>query len=562
MITSTRRWRILAAATIALLVPAAAAAPAHSAPADDPPLVKALKAQAELFKQRRITSSLQDGYPGGLSIAAGGTMSCSTATPTLWCWGAGDPDPATPATPIEVAGTVAAGRAHQCVLQWFDESDEGGDLYCWGDNTYGQVGDGTTTDRPAPVKVLDHVLQVAAGADHTCAVLDDQTLNCWGRNDSGQLGQGSVGVPVTSPQAVPGLTDDVIDLAAGGDTTCVIDENLVAGCWGSNSDGQIGDGNVSATPVPTPTPVDVSGVPNADLTQITVGARHTCATTERGKAICWGSDAHGQLGDGTPLTDHPLPVVVPGLSDLYLISAGGDSNCAIDQDGVATCWGDNGGGQLGVGDRVDRPAPAAVDMTKVLGSPILADLIGVDEGMLAEISIGAGHACAIDTGGNVYCWGANADGQLGDGTTTDHLVPAPTRLLPGLATGVQAQARDAEIGVDWDAPADLGAGTFDTYGVIAVAEKEFEQCVSDETGCTITNLVNDQEYAIFVATVTSAGAAISPAVRATPHGQPSPAPVAGGGGGQLPITGAAISLLLAIGGAMIIGGWLIRRRAS
>jgi alpha-tubulin suppressor-like RCC1 family protein len=563
MTTSNRRWRIVAAATIALFVPAAAAAPAHAAPDDDPPVVKALKAQAQLFKQRSIASSLEDGYPGGLAIAAGGNSSCSAAAPKVWCWGDGDPDPAIVTSPIELAGTVAAGQEHRCALEWFDESDVGGDLYCWGDNTYGQVGDGTTTTRTTPVKVLDHVLQVAAGADHTCAVLDDQRVSCWGRDDNGQLGLGSAGLPVTSPQAVPGLTDDVVDLAAGGDTTCMIDENYTASCWGSNSDGQIGDGNVTATPVATPTAVDVSGLSNADPVQITVGARHACALTERGKAICWGSDAHGQLGDGTPTADHALPATVTGLSDLYLISAGGDSTCAIDGEGAASCWGDNGGGQLGVGDRVDRTAPAAVDMTKVQPSPILAELVGQADGMFAEISIGAGHACAVDTEGNPYCWGDNTDGQLGDGTTTDHLVPGPTGLLPGPPTGVQVQARDAEIGVDWNASADLGAGTLDTYGVIAVGDKAVAECVSDKTTCTLADLTNNQEYAIFVATVTTGGMASASAVRATPHGQPSPAPDAGGaGGGQLPITGAAISLLLAVGGAMILGGVLLRRRAS
>ena len=566
MITSTRRWRIVAAAAFALLMPATAT-PAHAAPGDETStLAKALKLQAQLYKTKQIgTTALDEGDVGGLPIAAGGDMSCSAGAQEVFCWGGGDTEPVAAGSPRLVSGPIAAGRAHLCALEYPEDSD-GGDLYCWGDNTYGQVGDGTTTARTAPVKVHDDVLQVVTGADHTCAVLTDQTPLCWGRDDAGQVGQGAAGPPVLTPQPVAGLTD-LIDVAAGGDSTCVIEESGAAKCWGSNSDGQIGDGTAGVTPVATPTAVDTSAIgAGTDLMQIEVGGRHACAVTEDLGVWCWGADDHGQLGDGAPLSGQNLPVDT-GVEDVYAVSAGGDSSCAVDEDGHAWCWGDNTEGQLGTGDTTDQPEPAKVDQSGVATSGLYEDALDASGGLLFAISMGERHACAMDVSGNPYCWGDNADGQLGDGTTTDRLEPTATLLLPGTADDVVAQARDAEIGVDWSEPDELGAGSPMGYRVVALADSGYALCYSDDstdTACTLTNLTNNAEYRIFVTTMASGGAATAASVRATPRGMATPAPDDDGKNDiavGLPITGAAISLLLVIGAVMVLGGVLLRRKA-
>lgn len=561
MITMNRRWRILVAAVSAVCVPALAT-PAQAAPDDTPSLAEARRVQAELVRQTGVTG-VDDGYPGGLAVAAGATTTCAAPGFVMFCWGAGDPEPVEPPSSLESPYSVAAGRAHTCVLETFDESDEGGDLYCWGENAEGQVGDGSTTTRPAPVRVAQNVRQVAAGADHTCAILADFTVSCWGRNDVGQLGQGSAGASADTPQPVPGLAD-IADVAAGGNTTCTVDEDGTARCWGANDDGQVGDGNASATPVATPAAVVVTGV-GADFTQIDLGRAHTCAVTDEHEAWCWGADTKGQLGDGAPLTAQDEPVAVP-LEDVWGVNAGGDSSCSVDQEGTAHCWGDNAEGQLGVGDRTDRSEPMAVDVSAVPVSTILRALLGIDGGMLGSISIGDGHACGLDVQGNAFCWGDNADGQLGDGTTTDRLVPTATRLVPGVATDVAAQAGDAELRVTWKAPADLGVGSLSGYGAIAISDDGAAgRCFSPTPGCTVPELTNGAEYEVFVFTSTSAGFSTTEPVPAIPLGVSTPAPSnggGGGGGGQLPITGAAVSLLILLGGGLVAGGMLLRRAGN
>ncbi|MEV7621517.1 hypothetical protein [Actinoplanes sp. NPDC089786] len=566
MLTTSRRWRIVAAAAIALLVPATAA-PVHAAPPDDPSiLAKALTLQQQLYKTKKAgVADFDDGDPGGQPIAAGGDVSCAAGFLELWCWGAGNAEPEAPTNALaNSAGPVTAGGAHQCVLELFDDSDVGGDLYCWGDNTYGQVGDGTTTARPAPVKVRGGVLQVAAGADHTCAILVDRSLVCWGRDDAGQLGQGAAGVPVTTPQAVPGL-DDLADVAAGGDTTCALDDAGAAWCWGSNSDGQVGDGTAGATPVATPTSVDTAPLGSDDeLGQIEVGARHTCAVTYDERVWCWGADGHGQLGDDPAQAAQNLPVDT-GLEAAWMVTAGGDSTCAVIEDGQGWCWGDNTEGQLGTGDHTDRAEPAKLDQSGLTGSSLYEYVFGATGGLLFGISMGERHACGMDVAGNAYCWGDNAGGQLGDGTTTDRLRPTATLLRPGAPRDVDTQARDAEIGVDWTSSDELGLGPVRGSQAVAFTEEGgFGSCSpgdSTSTGCTISSLTNDAEYLVFVSTMTTGGMATAEPVAATPLGMASPAPVAGGGGGQLPITGAAVSLLIAIGGGLVMGGMALRRRA-
>ncbi len=584
-------WRVAAVAAAGVLSLPAWAVPAAAAPSD-PDVADALKLRAALAEitrgeQRGAATGVDDGYPGGVWIAAGNDFSCSAGMIRTYCWGAGDDGQLGAGTTVdalepveaegsddfqdEIVGAIATGRAHSCALSWFEEGDDGGNLYCWGDNAEGQVGDGTTTPRSEPAAVDEEIRQVATGADHTCAITTDGDVACWGRNDQGQLGTGATGPSMPAPQAVPGLTD-VIDVAAGGDTTCALDEDGKAWCWGSDSHGQLGDGSGAGAGSPAPVAVEMADVDD-DFTQIEVGNRHACAVTAEGVAWCWGDDASGQAGDGPDPSDSSQPVEVTTEESVISISAGGDSSCAVLKTGTVYCWGANAEGQLGTGDRTDSDVPAEVDQSNVPSSPFLSfsQATGArataGDGLLVEVSVGATHTCALDFEGNAYCWGDNSRGQIGDGTTGDALIPVATTLMPGPAAGVRVTPGDGELTVTWTPPADLGSS--DLLGYFSVASGEdggFGDgfCKGEPDGCVIGDLTNGIEYQVVVVTQTEGGLSVSAAVPGIPVARASPAPVPGEGGGQLPITGAAVSLIIAAGGALVAGGVfclrLVRRR--
>ena len=202
-------------------------------------------------------------------------------------------------------GTVtglAAGLGHSCAVV------ADGTVRCWGWNSNGQLGDGTTTDRPAPTRVanLTTATAVTAGWDHTCAVTAASGTVCWGNNDFGQLGDGTAGTLRLVPVSVPGLAG-VTSLSAGDSHSCVV-VGGAASCWGRDLDGQLGDGGGGDQVSPTP----VLGLGSGSVTTIAAGRASTCATTAGGGVMCWGSNAYGQVGDGTT-TDSAVPDPVVGL---------------------------------------------------------------------------------------------------------------------------------------------------------------------------------------------------------------------------------------------------------
>ncbi|MDE3089704.1 MAG: RCC1 repeat-containing protein [Chloroflexota bacterium] len=376
------------------------------------------------------------GLTSGVSaIAAGLYHTCALMSAGgVKCWGyngygqLGDDTTNDHHTPVDVSvltsgvSAIAAGAFHTCALLPRDR------VKCWGDNPFGQLGDGTTTERNTPVDVnglTSGVSAIAAGYYHTCALTSGGGVKCWGHNNVGQLGIGSSDHNAHStPVDVIGLTSGVNAIAAGGDHTCALTTSGGVKCWGSNPYGELGDGTVPTSPWNKPTPVDVTGL-TSGVYAIAAGDDHTCALTTSGGVKCWGWNNEGQLGDGTT-TNRLTPVDVIGLtSDVSAITAGDYHTCALTTRGSVKCWGLNGNGELGIGSTDYNPHPTPVDV------------IGLMSGVSA-IAAGDTHTCAVMTSGGVKCWGDNnMSGQLGDGTTTNRLTPVD---VIGLTSGVSAIA--------------------------------------------------------------------------------------------------------------------------
>jgi alpha-tubulin suppressor-like RCC1 family protein len=295
-----------------------------------------------------------------------------------------------------------------------------GEVTCWGPNYAGQLGDGTTTDRLAPVTVLDEagaaplsgVRAVSASGNRTCALMTWASVLCWG---GGQLGNGTttgslLPVAVSGPSGEPTLTS-VRQVDSGGFTCVVRDSTPPVYCWGDVP-------SVSGTATAL-VPVGVYGLPAVD--RVSVGRAHACARSTAGLAYCWGDNDWGQLGDGATV-DRSSPAEVVGvtgsgvLAGVAAIVAGSRHTCALLDGGSAACWGRNLTGQLGDGTTTDRFVP-----TPVLDGTGASPLAAVD-------SLGAGsvQTCALLSGGRPVCWGSAS--TIGDGTSVAR--PLPTAVLP------------------------------------------------------------------------------------------------------------------------------------
>ena len=372
----------------------------------------------------------------------------------------------TPVGAIGVSGAtaIAAGSAHTCVIV------AGGQVRCWGSNFFGQLGTGTTIDSTTPVAVpgLSGAVSIAAGIGHTCVVLSSGQARCWGANGSGQLGSDSGGLSLLTPTPVPGLTGASQIAAGGGGHTCVIlSASGQVRCWGFNLFGQLGNG----TTVSSFAPVGVVGVSGAG--SIAAGSNHTCVTlSASGQVRCWGGNFTGQLGDGSTASAS-TPVAVPGLSGVSRLGAGEGHTCATLVGGTGRCWGSNGDGQLGNGSTSQSTVPVTVtglagatrvaaggDTTCYVVAAGKVQCVGQsDNGQVGTgaalnslviqrplpgltgataVELGDVHSCVIVASGQVRCWGDNAAGQLGNGTTADSSTPVGAIGVSGataIATG-------------------------------------------------------------------------------------------------------------------------------
>jgi alpha-tubulin suppressor-like RCC1 family protein len=227
----------------------------------------------------------------------------------------------------------------------------GGGASCWGDDGEGTLGDGgSSIDVSTPVAVVDlsGATQLALGGGHACAILADGSATCWGKD---------LVMLSPTPTAVPGLAG-VVAIAAGSVHTCALLAVGTVACWGDATFGQLGSGATSLGETATP-----AAVPSfAGVTAIAAGGDHTCALLGDGTIQCWGSNVHGQLGDGLSEETHAAPIRVVGITDAVAVSAGIDFSCALLGDGTVRCWGNNDQGQLGNG----GPPAAGLEPVDVL----------------------------------------------------------------------------------------------------------------------------------------------------------------------------------------------------
>jgi alpha-tubulin suppressor-like RCC1 family protein len=267
-------------------------------------------------------------------------------------------------------------------------------------------------------------LKVAAGDHHSCAV-SGTTLKCWGSGISGQLGTGG---SATTYTAVTSMVSNASSVAAGGNTTCVVTTAGGVVCFGANDSGQVGIPGGNGDIVMTPTAVGISGV-----VQVTVGAQHACALKSDSSVWCWGDNSADQLGNGTPGGMTWIPQrVANGLNGVVQISAGAHHTCALRNDGIVWCWGDNSFGQLGNG----SGGPDAPYTDKQANVPVGVALWGGALHNARSIAAGSATTCLSDSTKQVWCWGDNSNGNLGFGGSGSIVTPGYTNQAVFPVTGL------------------------------------------------------------------------------------------------------------------------------
>ena len=376
---------------------------------------------AELLACAEDVADGPDGLPLAV-ISAGFRHTCAVVSDgQAYCWGLnnwgqlGDGNGGIgSAIPVPVNGelafqSISAGGFHTCGLT------VGGAAHCWGENSSGQLGDdnfGTNSDLPVAV-VEGHAFEsISAGRLHTCALTALGAAYCWGNNSSGSLGDGNGGVGNDSDIPVPVLGGLAFESISAGDFhTCGVAIDGNAYCWGFNDTGQLGKGDSGFT-TGSDVPVLVAG--ELSFEAISGGNRHSCGVANGGEGFCWGENDFGELGDGSAGTDSDTPVPVVGVLSFGSIGAGSLHSSGMTVGGAAYCWGNNNNGQRGDGialTPVDAPVPVAGEL------------------VFDSIDVGRHHTCGVTTLGEAYCWGLNADGELGDGNApTDSNIPVPVPI--------------------------------------------------------------------------------------------------------------------------------------
>lgn len=324
---------------------------------------------------------------------------------------------------------IAIGSGHVCALLQDTTAQ------CWGDNLVGNLGNGTTTASTTPVVVqqqggatLTGITQLALGDLHSCALLSSGEARCWGQNQ-GTLGDGTRtnrkrAVPVQNSAGTGPLTN-IVQLAAGSQHTCALLGDGRVQCFGENGQGQIGDGTTTARLRPK-TVKDPSGTTAlTSVTQISADLQSTCARLSTGQLRCWGPNGSGQRGNGAvTLPGQPGPLLptavkapsgTTAFTGAQSVGVGAFHACARINTAQLRCWGVNTDGQAGDGTRTTAPKKLPVVVRNQFDTQALSNaqtVVGADQ-----------NTCALLTDSTVVCWGVNNFGQVGDGTTTRRKLP-------------------------------------------------------------------------------------------------------------------------------------------
>ena len=341
------------------------------------------------------------------SVASGAMHTCGLdLSGNAYCWGhnsngqLGDGSTQESTRPVRVATTVVFDTL--VTGDWYSCGLSAGQAWCWGPNFDGQLGDGTTTQRLTPVRVSGghSFVTITAAYAHTCALAADQQAYCWGRNDRGQLGDSSR-TARTVPTVVSGGFQ-FRELSAANLHTCGLTTGGDLHCWGNNAEGEFGNGTHADSDVPVPAGDTLR------FLDVTPGDSYTCGLTDQGVAYCWGNNFSGALGTGTRDDGWwTTPQLVTGAWTFRRLNAGGAHTCGVTTEGAALCWGYNARGAVGD----STTAQYRTGPTAVVGNHSFT-VVG-----------GGGPTCGTDTQGIIWCWGGNDFGQVGDGGTADRRYP-------------------------------------------------------------------------------------------------------------------------------------------
>ncbi len=305
-------------------------------------------------------------------------------------------------TPVRVDGisdavAVALGSEHSCALH------ATGEISCWGDNFFGELGTGTAGPNersPTPQKVvgISDAVVIDTTIEHSCAVHETGKISCWGANGNGQLGNNSL-ESVSVPQQVIGI-DDAVDISVGAGFSCAVRRGGTVYCWGSNTLGSLGNGEQDPFDPDSSfwgsmSPLQVLGI--SDVVDISSGRWFTCALTKGDDAYCWGSNLYGELGAGIVSSTESAPIQVAGIDDAVAVTSAFTHSCTLHATGKVTCWGDYWRGDLG-----DVKAAETSEVRPV-------QIVDLDDAV--AVNADEGLSCAIRESGIVVCWGAMISGS-------------------------------------------------------------------------------------------------------------------------------------------------------
>lgn len=334
---------------------------------------------------------------------------------SLWAWGynqygqLGDGTTSNRNAPVQI-GSATHWVSVSAGLEFSLAVSSDGKLWAWGRNNFGQLGDGTTTNRLVPIQIgsASNWASVSAGTGHTLGLKTDGTLWTWGYNFYGQLGDGA-----NTDQPVPtqiGSASNWVSVSAGAYHSLGITTDNKLWAWGYNGDGQLGDASTHDLAVPTQ--IIVIGIP-INWVSVSAGGYHSLGISDNGKLWAWGRNEYGQLGDGT-LFGRLRPTQITALTNWVSVSGGASHSLATTADGKLRAWGRNNIGQLGDGSTTDHIAPT------LIGSATNWTMV----------SAGATHTVGATADGRFWAWGYNFYGQLGDGSTITKLAPIQVGSAP------------------------------------------------------------------------------------------------------------------------------------